>query len=183
MAFKLKGFPKIQGTLSARQRDELAGDKPGDALGVSNEAKQNSLQEHLGEKTIKPTKPSKPSNPGDALGITQEARRNPDLMHLEEYLEFKGKKPMKLGTNKPAEPSRPAEPGYKNIPESMRPPMPTNDDTVEGMTQFEYDAKGALKPVLDVHGNIVDKVRTAKGKIGGKIKKKAGDIYDYFTEK
>jgi len=131
--FKLKGFPKIQGTLSARQRDELG---------------------------------------GDALGVTQEARRNPDLMSLEQYLEEKD----------PVE-GRIPEPGYKNIPESMRPPMPTNDDTVEGMTQFEYDAKGALKPVLDVHGNIVDKVRTTKKNVGDKIKKKAGDIYDYFTEK
>jgi hypothetical protein len=143
--FKLKGFPKIQGTLSARQRDELG---------------------------------------GEALGATQEARRNPDLMHLEEYLKFKGEKPpMNSGTNKPTEPSRPAEPGYKNIPESMRPPMPNNNDKVEGMTQFEYDAKKALKPVLDVHGNIVEKVRTTKKNVGDKIKKKAGDIYDYFTEK
>jgi hypothetical protein len=162
MAFKLKGFPKIQGTLSARQRNELG---------------------------------------GEALGATQEARRNPDLMSLEEYVESKGEKPrMNSGTNKPSnllapvapsrpaekppvEASRPAEPGYKNIPESMRPPMPTNNDKVEGMTQFEYDARTALKPVLDARGNIIDKVKTTKKNVGDKIKKKAGDIYDYFTEK
>tara|TARA_R100001463_G_C3532500_1_gene221768 strand:+ start:107 stop:583 length:477 start_codon:yes stop_codon:yes gene_type:complete len=158
MAFKLKGFPKIQGTLSARQRNELG---------------------------------------GEALGATQEARRNPDLMSLEEYVESKGEKPKArpsrpaapIAPSRPAEPtppveaSRPAEPGYKNIPESMRPPMPNNNNKVEGMTQFEYDAKTALKPVLDARGNMIDKVRTTKKNVGDKIKKKAGDIYDYFTEK
>jgi len=159
--FKMKGFPKIQGTLSARQRDELG---------------------------------------GEALGATQEARKNPDLMHLEEYLAFKGEKPpMNSGTNKPSRPGAPvaparpaekdpvegriAEPGYKNIPESMKVPIPTNDDKVEGMTQFEYDAKTFLKPVLDARGNIIDTVRTTKKNVSDKIKKKAGDIYDYFTEK